>query len=509
MLLVILPLCLATTSVHAACTLPAGAERDFIYNGDYHAYQFCDGTSWVVTGGTQSPDTIGAASTFGERTIFNEGDNGNGDVLLAQDATLSRPGTIRSISFYVSLDPAGDLRLGLYDATGPGGGPGTKLAETAGFTPTAGWNTANVITPVALAAGNYWLAYLPSDSGLSFTAERTYGSCKLYSYTYGTLPTTFSTSPSSCAPTHWNLYATITPAAGSACLSPAGNERDIIYSSGSHAYQYCNGASWIPFGGYVPSGGGGGCTGPAGVERNIIYNSDYHAYQFCNGTSWVKFGGAVWQGAKPSGTGYFVMSKSTWNGNLGGLAGADAKCLTELTTNTGWKGYADAKARGILTSGHVRAFLCDFESGFYPGSCNTPQASTTFYFADANNSAHGGNRFTTDANQLGPYDFADWGQESYFGASYTYWSGRSYYDDGAGPDAWHGPNNLSLVRWFNGNFAPNCGSTNSWDNGTSGYSGFVGHAAGGESWPSFAYMRWFSDDPTCDTQEHLICFVNP
>ena len=50
-----------------------------------------------------------------------------------------------------------------------------------------------------------------------------------------------------------------------------------------------------------------------------------------------------------SSDGYFVMSKSTWNGNLGNVSGSDAKCLTDLTANTGWRGYTDAAARGILT----------------------------------------------------------------------------------------------------------------------------------------------------------------
>ena len=63
---------------------------------------------------------------------------------------------------------AGNLVLGIYDATGPGGKPGNLLAQTNGFTPTTGWNTQNVITPVALAAGNYWLAYNPSNNSLSF-----------------------------------------------------------------------------------------------------------------------------------------------------------------------------------------------------------------------------------------------------------------------------------------------------------------------------------------------------
>jgi hypothetical protein len=59
------------------------------------------------------------------------------------------------------------------------------------------------------------------------------------------------------------------------------------------------------------------------------------ALQYCNGSTWTPF--------KPSGgspgSGYFVLTKTTYTGNMGGLAGANANCLTDLTTNTGWFGY--------------------------------------------------------------------------------------------------------------------------------------------------------------------------
>jgi len=146
--------------------------------------------------------------TIGETNILTSDDNGNGNLLLAQNATLSQTATIRSLSFYVTV-AGGNLRLGIYDATGPSGGPGAKKAETASFTPTVGWNTANVITPVSLIAGTYWLAYLPSSNTLAFKKDTTAGiSGKYYSYTYGVLPAIFSTAPASTT-SHWSLYATL------------------------------------------------------------------------------------------------------------------------------------------------------------------------------------------------------------------------------------------------------------------------------------------------------------
>jgi len=166
-----------------------------------------------ATDATYTATYDGAPNTtpfqVGETSVFNESDSGNGNLLLAQDAVLSQPGTLQSLSFYVTA-AAGRLRLGLYDATGPGGGPGSKRAETNAFTPVVGWNTASVITPVALAAGPYWLAYLPESDALNFSANRSIGQFRYYAYPFGPMPATFSTTPNGGV-THWSFYGTLIP----------------------------------------------------------------------------------------------------------------------------------------------------------------------------------------------------------------------------------------------------------------------------------------------------------
>jgi hypothetical protein len=147
--------------------------------------------------------------TMGETNIMPSDDNGNANLLLAQKTTLSQGGTLQSLSFYVT-QAAGSLVLGVYDASGPNGGPGKLLAQTNSFTPTVGWNTANVITPVHLAPGTYWLAYLPSDNNLHFRVDRTSGTLEWYSYAFGPMASTFSTTPT-VETGHWSLYATLTP----------------------------------------------------------------------------------------------------------------------------------------------------------------------------------------------------------------------------------------------------------------------------------------------------------
>jgi hypothetical protein len=154
---------------------------------------------------TPTPTTF----TAGETAHFTTDDSGNANLLLAQPTTLTQAGTLQSLSFYVST-VAGKLRLGFYDATGPSGQPGAKKAETAEFAPVAGWNTVAVTTPIALAAGKYYLAYLPSDNGLHFVKGGV-GPCYFYSFSYGAMPATFATTGLSATADHWSFYATFTP----------------------------------------------------------------------------------------------------------------------------------------------------------------------------------------------------------------------------------------------------------------------------------------------------------
>lgn len=138
---------------------------------------------------------------------FSTPDSGNGNLLLAQKEILGQGATINTISFYVT-SPSGTLVLGLYNNSGAG--PGTLLASTATFTPVAGWNTAPVITPVLLAPGTYWLAYLPSSNALKFVQNPEPGGFAGVHFAAGPLPGTFP-SPTLTGPGQWSLYATLTP----------------------------------------------------------------------------------------------------------------------------------------------------------------------------------------------------------------------------------------------------------------------------------------------------------
>jgi hypothetical protein len=147
--------------------------------------------------------------TIGDTNIEAAADGDKGSLLLAQQVTLSQTATIHTLSFYV-MAAHRELRLGIYDASGPGGAPGVRKAQTQSFAPQVGWNTHRVITPVSLAPGNYWLAYLPSSNKLGFVKQNNSGNCwYIQSYSNQVLPHTFPSNPSSCNPTTWSFYATL------------------------------------------------------------------------------------------------------------------------------------------------------------------------------------------------------------------------------------------------------------------------------------------------------------
>jgi len=186
--------------------------------------------------------TPSAQVFMGEQSVLPSVDSNNGNWLIAQQATLSQAATLESLSVYVS-QVGGQLLLGVYDASGPGGGPGKLLAAVNGFTPVVGWNTVNVVTPVTLAAGNYWLAFLPSSNTLGVPIAST-GSAAWYQLTYGALPATFSTTPTD-ATANWSVYATLTlntvspPAAPTGLTATAGNAQvSLTWTASSGATSY-------------------------------------------------------------------------------------------------------------------------------------------------------------------------------------------------------------------------------------------------------------------------------
>jgi hypothetical protein len=101
-----------------------------------------------------SPSQAQSTITIGEPSVLTAPDGDNANLLIAQQATLSEAATVDSLSFYVT-SAAGELILGIYDASGKNGKPGKLLASTNAFATATGWNTQSVAAPALLAAGTY------------------------------------------------------------------------------------------------------------------------------------------------------------------------------------------------------------------------------------------------------------------------------------------------------------------------------------------------------------------
>jgi hypothetical protein len=180
---------------------------------------------------TPTPPPSGSTVTMGLTTIAEHGNSGDGNLLVAYKTTLAQAGTLQSLSFYVTTAD-GQLRLGVYDATGPNGRPGALKAETNAFTPTTGWNTQPVTSPVSLPAGTYWLTYHPSSSNLAFKTDFDWLNVNTYyaDRAFGPMPATFPAGQYSGGEA-WSFYGTLT--ANSAML----NMRSQVAGSGSTAQE--------------------------------------------------------------------------------------------------------------------------------------------------------------------------------------------------------------------------------------------------------------------------------
>jgi hypothetical protein len=201
--------CVTTVNSSSGCSWSGSAPSSVTFNGtgSQTAWAWARDAAGNISAGVSATTNISMTSlTIGETNILSDDDSGNAGLLLAQSTTLGQTATIQSMSFYVTT-ASGNLRLGLYDATGTNGGPGNLLASTAEITPTTGWNTVNVTTPVSLSPGNYWLAFTPSSSSLHCRHTYSSGTGTWYPYTYGAMPSTFS-SYTSTMTSHWSLYAT-------------------------------------------------------------------------------------------------------------------------------------------------------------------------------------------------------------------------------------------------------------------------------------------------------------
>lgn len=228
-------------------------------------------------------------------------------------------------------------------------------------------------------------------------------------------------------------------------------------------------------------------TAVINVGDQIVLRATTPAGGGANSVTFTAGGASLtWSAASINPTpGYFVLTSTTWDGNLGGFAGANSKCVTELTTTyTSWLGYSSASSAGLLNSSHIKAWICATS-----GTCNNLLPFVTYKFARADSGAVGGATFTTDANGLGPSDSNSWSGGTYFNTSTSYWTNRG-----------SGTNTL----WPSGAFAwGNNNDCTDFVSNVSSQSSVVGN-------PGYTTAnRWAASSSLCNVSLPLVCAVNP
>ena len=226
------------------------------------------------------------------------------------------------------------------------------------------------------------------------------------------------------------------------------------------------------------------CNSAAGGAIRYVSNS----LNFCDGATWrTIFSGTSTPNtpAYASGYGFLVLSSGTYTGNLGGLSGADASCVTDLTNNN-WMNKTAASSAGIVNSTHIHAWLCDNTT------CQNVYASQKYYFAVSGQQSVGGAYITADTQSYFGYTSGDytnsdgysWSGSNYFGGSYQYWTNRNSNYQSAAP-------------------SPGGGHCVKWTSATAGNSGQTGSSAQSDK------NRWDAGTSACSNSFRLICIVQP
>lgn len=148
---------------------------------------------------------------FGEQSSSGDViDSGNTNTAIGSKFTNATTGNVVSLSMYITT-VAGQLNLGIYEDNGFNA-PHTKIAETGLFTPTTGWNTVSIGTPVAVTPGSYWLAFAGTDGGLEYPAFFAAPGYFNTSSLPGEIPVSWTSVGGGSA--HWAIYASVDDGGG-------------------------------------------------------------------------------------------------------------------------------------------------------------------------------------------------------------------------------------------------------------------------------------------------------
>jgi hypothetical protein len=507
-----------TTS--GACAAGTANQMRRNTTGSPPSLEICvnDGSpAWeAVTAGGGGGGTPGGNDT---EVQFNDGGAFNGDTMLVWDKTNNQLG-VGSTTTHANLDlgsGTGQKLLSFADGSNGRSGLGANMGASSSY-------QTNLFGQNDGTAGNLSFGFVATSDGTTYTE-------RMRLLQNGRLGIGV-TAPDAMLEVNGEIIL-----GDSSLACAAGTEGGIKYDTTSNTIKFCDGAgTWAN----VDGSGGGGGSGVAGSSGYIQYNdagspgaesafiwdktndrmgigratpvaaidingsfkvaddatacsatingairfdTTNNILQYCNGTSWITPLNAP-EANQPylanSATGYFVLTETTYTGNLGQLFGANTKCLTELNTTYNWMGKSTASTNGWLNANHIQAFLCQGSISL----CQNPIPGVTYAFARANYTGVGGATFTADGDGSGPGNSQNWSGTNYFGTSTQYWSGR-------GPGSSTAWNKVSDSTY----------DSNSW-NSTAAY-GSTGYtdATGSGRWYTYAEIGSYTFP--------LICMVHP
>ena len=79
---------------------------------------------------------------------------------------------------------------------------------------------------------------------------------------------------------------------------------------------------------FLPAAAFAACSSPAGNAGDMMYNSGSHVPQYCNGTTWIAMGP---QGTGGGGSNTVFITSTLYAGNMGSVAAANADCAARAT----------------------------------------------------------------------------------------------------------------------------------------------------------------------------------
>lgn len=439
-----------------------GEEGAMIFNQNQSALEYCNGTDWVMAGtGSYNPNAI----TINRATETDQVTGSHG--ISADSKTVTGSFWFRTdgSDFYVTTGSGGEGMNINMDASGDFKVEGRTAAGTEILDIRAtGTGVANqwqhVLFSFDLSDPAKRHIYIDDVSGLD--TINTYTDDFIDFTVNGDdlrLPANASSSIEQVAD-FWLDSDTYID------LSKEDNRRKFISASGMPMYLGADGSI------------------PTGAAPDIFLSGDTENWHINKGTGggFTENGEITYSSSRPGdeatlgGTGYFVEGPLT-NGDMGGISGAAATCLSSLQSSD-WLGKSTAEANGQLTQGNVRPWLCTLTE------CQNLRSEDIYTYASISNTTRGGGTMTASVE------------------GYTEDDGLAYENNAAFG------NDNGFRRFWTGrgieNQTPYSSTCTDWTSNSSGI-----NSTNTPSDVSYYPEKLGTTIDNCNTSQRLICIVDP